>query len=257
MTLRYVYGIAPSEAAVAIDTARLEGIDGASVHALVDGPFAAATSDLDAGEYGSERLNERVRDMDWLTPRAEAHQRVNERVLDVAGAVIPLAFGVLYLNETGVRAMLREDAAARRSRLAALAGRAEWIVTISREVAAVPSGDDELRRLDSEIASSAPGRAFLLERRRTSVASAATARADADVTDRALERLQRVAERTYREPVVKGADVVVLRVSLLARRDDAARVDRAVSELEAEIDPRGYRVRATGPWPAYRFGSLP
>ena len=31
---------------------------------------------------------------------------------------------------------------------------------------------------------------------------------------------------------------------------------KAISELESRLGERGYRVRASGPWPAYRFGSV-
>jgi hypothetical protein len=254
--LLYVYGIVPADAAPAVEGAGLEGIEATRVHALVEGPFAAAESTLDESEYGAETLNKRVQDLEWLTPRATAHQHVNARLLDLAGAVLPLAFGALYRDESRVREMLREDVATRAARLASLAGRAEWVVTVTREPTAVPGADDDLRELDREIASSAPGKAFLLEKRRTNVAHAATARADADAARRALDALERASERAYREPVAAGgADVVVLRVSLLGPRASTAIAD-TVAQLGDELSAEGYRVRASGPWPAYRFGSL-
>ena len=255
--LRYVYGIVPESAATAVDAAALRGLESGVVRALVDGPFAAAVSDLDEMAWGSEVLNERVRDVAWLTPQAEVHQAVNARLLDIAGVVLPLSFGALYRDDSRVREMLREDAGARSARLASLAGRAEWVVTVMRDAASVPNDDDGVRELDREIAASAPGRGYLLDKRRTSVASAATERADADAARQALDRVEAVSERAYREPVVKGAgDVVVLRVSLLAQRERAASIDRAIGALGDDLAPRGYHVRSSGPWPAYRFGSL-
>ena len=257
MTLRYVYAIVPSSAADAIDAARIDGIEGSAVRTLVEDPFAAVTSRVPEADYDSDALNEHVRDLDWLTPRAAAHQSVNMRMLDLADAVLPLSFGTLYRDDERVREMLREDVPARTRRLDDLTGRAEWVVTVSREVASVPEADDELRRLDDEISRSTPGKAFLLERRRTSVASAASERADADAARRAMEALSDASERTYREPVARAAgDVVALRLSVLALRTNADRVDRAIETLRDELGSSGYRVRATGPWPAYRFGAL-
>lgn len=256
-TLRYVYGIVPASAAAVIDPAEIAGLDAARVRAIVDGALAAAYSEVDDAEYGEARLNEHVRDLDWLAPRAAAHQSVNARLLELAGAVVPLSFGALYRDDARVKEMLREDAPARRARLDALSGRAEWVVTILREATSVPGAADELRALDTQIASSAPGRGYLLEKRRTTVANEAAVRSDADAAERALGALIRVAERSYREPVVHGgADVVVLRVSLLAPRAKAGVVDGAISAVTRDLDPLGYRVRSTGPWPAYRFGSL-
>lgn len=257
MNLRYVYGIVPSAAATRVATEHLVGIDDEPVRTIDSGAFSAAVSDVDGSVYDSDALNERVRDLEWLTPRAAAHQQVNARLLEVADVVLPLTFGALYRDDERVRAMLREDEATRRARLDELAGKGEWVVTITREPNTTPGAGDDLRELDRDIASSTPGRAYLLERRRTTVASAATERADRDVAERALGALAAIAERTYREPVAKGGgDVVVVRVSLLAPRRDADRVAARIAQFESDIEGDGYRVRTTGPWPAYRFGSL-
>lgn len=255
--LRYVYGIVPAAVAPLVDGAALTGIDGAPVRAVAEGPFAAATSEVSGAEYGADTLNERIRDLEWLTPRAAAHQAVNERVLDIAGTVLPLSFGALYRDDERVREMLREDVEQRARRLVSLNGRAEWIVTLTRE-SPTTLGADEVTELDREIASSTPGRAFLLEKRRATVARVATERADAEAARHAEEALASVAERTYLEPVARGgADAVVLRISLLAERSRADRVDAVLAQLGDELGPQGYRARASGPWPAYRFGSLP
>ena len=256
-SLRYVYGIVPAAAAAAIDDARISGIDGAAVKALAEGPFAAAQSELDGESYGADVLNQKIRDMEWLTPRAEAHQTVNARLLDAAGVVLPLSFGAIYRDETRVREMLREDVDVRRARLEELSGKAEWVVTVVRERDQVPGADGELRALEGEIAASAPGRGYLLEKRRTSVASAAAERADAEAARRTLDVLAEAGERTYREPVATGgADVVVVRVSVLAPVTRARAVGDAIASLDRELAADGYHVRSNGPWPAYRFGSL-
>lgn len=257
MTLHYVYGITAAATDATIEGARIEGLDGAAVHALAEGRFVAAVSAVSESDYGAEALNERIRDLEWLTPRASAHQAVNARLLELTGTVLPLAFATLYRDEARVREMLREDVAERRARLEALAGRAEWVVTVTREGETALAAD-ELRALDEEIARATPGKAFLLERRRTGVASAASERADADAARRALDVLTEVSERAYREPVAHGgADLVALRVSLLAPRAGSDEVEAAIARLRDELAGAGYRVRSTGPWPAYRFGSLP
>lgn len=257
MTLQYVYGIVPAAAASRIADDRIDGIDGRPVRAVVERDLAAAASDVDDETYGEDGLNEHVRDLDWLTPRASAHQAVNVRLLELADAVLPLSFGALYRDEDRVREMLRENAATRVTRLAQLSGRAEWVVTVTRDPRDTPGAEDDLRQLDREIAGSTPGRAFLLEKRRTQVARSATEQSDREVAARALAALSDVAERSYREPVaVGGADLVVLRVSLLAHRDDAGAVDERIARLTEDLAAPGYHVRASGPWPAYRFGAL-
>lgn len=255
-SLRYVYGIVPATVAPLVDAAGLAGIDATSVRSIAEGPFAAATSDVPADVYSTEALNEHIRDLEWLAPRAAAHQAVNERLLDIAGTVLPLSFGTLYRDDERVRALLREDVEPRARALAALNGRAEWVITLTREAEVADA--DELRELEREIAGSTPGRAFLLEKRRATVAKAAAERADAEAARRVEDTLATVAEKTYREPVAQGGpDAVVLRISLLAPRARADRLEAVLDAIRDELEPRGYRARASGPWPAYRFGAMP
>ena len=257
MTLRYVYGIAPVSSSGDIERASLLGIDGSRVRAIADRDLAAVTSDLPDDEWRDDVLNQRIGDLDWLTPRASAHQDVNARALEIAGALLPLSFGALYRDDERVREMLREDHDARARKLDDLRGKAEWVVTVTRHTDDVLGMTADLAALDREIAASDPGRAYLLEKRRSNVATAAAERADDDAARRAFEALATVSERTYREPVARGGpDVVALRLSLLAPRSDPA-VAGTIARITDELGHDGYHVRATGPWPAYRFGSLP
>lgn len=255
-SLHYVYGIVPAAAGTPVAAASLRGLDSSIVRTVAEGPLAAAVSEVDAAEYDEAVLNERVRDLDWLTPRAAAHQRVNVRLLEIAEAVLPLSFGALYRDQARVREMLREDVGGRQARLDAVTGRAEWVVTVTREADAVPGADEDLANLEREIEKSPPGRGYLLEKQRSRVASAATERADAEAARRALDVLRDASERVYREPVAKGGDVVVVRLSLLARRSETGALERVIAALGDELGAQGYHVRANGPWPAYRFGSL-
>jgi len=255
--LRYVYGIARAGDAARVASAGLIGIDEKPVGCVVEGTLLAATSDVDEAEYGEAALNEHVRDLDWLAARAAQHQAVNGRLLDLLGTVLPLSFGAIYRDDERVRQMLGADADERTARLSSLAGHAEWVVTVSRD-ANTPADDGDLRALDEQIAASPPGRAFLLDKQRGATLSRSIERRDSDAASTALSALERVAVRTYQESVVAGgSDAVALRASILVAREHESALTKAIGELEAELGARGYHVRASGPWPAYRFGAMP
>jgi len=255
--LRYVYGIARASDAARVASAGLTGIDERPVGCVVEGTLLAAASDVDEAEYGETALNEHVRDLDWLAARAAQHQAVNGRLLELLGTVLPLAFGAIYRDDERVRQMLREDAKDRNVQLASLAGHAEWVVTVSRDADA-PADDADVRALDEQIAASPPGRAFLLDKQRGTTLSRSTLRRDSDAANTALAALEGVAARTYQESVVAGgSDAVALRASILVAREREPALTKAINELEGQLGARGYHVRASGPWPAYRFGAMP
>ena len=254
--LRYVYGIARAGDAARVASAGLTGIDEKPVGCVVEGNLLAATSDVDEAEFGETALNEHLRDLDWLAARAAQHQAVNGRLLELLGTVLPLSFGAIYRDDDRVRQMLSEDATDRSARLATLIGHAEWVVTVSRDADA-PADDADVRALDEKIAASAPGRAFLLDKQRGATLSRSIERRDSEAAADTLAVLEKVAARTYQEPVVTGgSEAVPLRASILVARDHDAALLKSIGELERQLGERGYRVRASGPWPAYRFGSV-
>jgi hypothetical protein len=255
-SLRYVYGIARAGDAARVTAAGLTGIDEKPVGCVVEGALAAAVSDVDEAEYGEAALNEHVRDLDWLAARAAQHQAVNGRLLELLGTVLPLSFGAIYRDDERVRQMLSEDAGDRSAQLASLAGHAEWVVTVSRDADA-PADDADVRALDAQIAASPPGRAFLLDKQRSTTLTRSIEKRDTEAASDALAVLEGVAMRTYQEPVVAGGtDAVALRASILVAREREPALVKAIGELEGRLGERGYRVRASGPWPAYRFGAL-
>lgn len=254
--LRYVYGIARANDAARVATAGLTGIDERPVGCVVAGDLLAAASDVDEANWNEAALNEHLRDLDWLAARAAQHQAVNGRLLELLGTVLPLSFGTIYRDDERVRQMLSEDAADRAVQLESLRGHAEWVVTVSRDANA-SADDDEVRALDEKIASSPPGRAFLLDKQRGTTLSRSVERRDGDAASDALAALEEVAVRTYQEPVVSGGtDAVALRASILVAREREPALATAIAGLERRLGERGYRVRASGPWPAYRFGSV-
>lgn len=255
--LRYVYAVADAGAAPAIAAAGLRGIDGSRVEPVVRDPLLAATSVVPAADFEEGPLNERLQDLDWLAPRAAAHQDVNAALLRLADAIVPLSFGTIYRGTAGVNELLGLRAAELRQRLATLAGKAEWIVSIEREDPSLV-GSPSLAALDEEIAAAAPGRAFLLSKRREELLREERRTRDAVLVEETANAVAAAAVKVYREELIDDSAVAaVARFSVLAARSGEGRLRDAVNALSSTDAARGYRVRLSGPWPAYRFGALP
>jgi len=255
--LRYLYAVASANAKAAIAAANLLGIEGGRVEGIVEGRLLGVTSAVPASSYEEEPLNERMQDLEWLAPRAASHQEVNGKLLELADAVVPLAFGAIYRDLAGVRALLRTRADDFADRLRAVEGRAEWIVSIERDGSGVPTGG-AVSALDAEIAAAPPGRAFLLGKRRDEVIREERRTRDAAVAEETWAKIEAVAERVYREPLIEDPTVVAIaRFSVLLHRDREVELGDVVRRVGASGASEGYRLRLSGPWPAYRFGGLP
>jgi hypothetical protein len=255
--LRYLYAVASGNAEARITAADLRGLDGGRIETIAEGDLLGVTSVVSPADYEEGPLNEHLQDLEWLAPRAAAHQEVNGRLLELADAVIPLAFGAIYRDVDGIRDVLRARAGDFTDRLRALVGRAEWIVSIEREGTAAPSGG-AVSALDAEIAAAPPGRAFLLGKRRDEVIRAERRTRDATVAEETWATIEALAERVYREPLVEDPTAAAIaRFSVLAHRDREVELGDLMRRLGASGASEGYRLRLSGPWPAYRFGGLP
>jgi hypothetical protein len=255
-SLVYVYAI--TEAPLAT---KLDGIDQAPVRWIGEGGLHAAVSDVPAEDFDEAPLNERIRDMGWLAPRAVTHQEVNYRVHQATQTAVPLAFGTVFRDDERVRDLLRNETRAFKTRLDRVRGSAEWVVTLhllkEPDGAAVERQSPALQAARAAIEASPPGRAHLLRRRLAELERAESRRVKAEAAEQVVNRLRDVVEAIFAEPLPKDtAEVALLRASVLVRQD---REDAFLDETERlRVIWRAphYGLTLTGPWPPYRFGGL-
>jgi hypothetical protein len=239
----------------------LTGINGQPVRWIIEGGLTAAVSDVPIEEFGEEPLNESVRDMTWLEPRAVEHQNVNYRLHEAVDAIIPLAFGTVFRDDERVRQMLRDRAAPLAERLEVVRGCGEWVVAL--ELLAEPAPEvvaqasPAIQALRADIESSPPGRAHLLRRRMAELERDEARRMRGLAADETLASLSAVAADIYREPLpVDTVAQPLLRVSVLVRRQDEAQFIAEVERLQTRWPEPTYRWLVTGPWAPYRFGGI-
>ncbi|WP_232665594.1 GvpL/GvpF family gas vesicle protein [Pseudonocardia sp. TRM90224] len=242
--LVYVYAVGDA----ALMVPELTGVDGAAVRIVVEGPLAAAVGAVDADRFGEDALQQSVEDLRWLEGTARAHDSV-VAALAAENPVAPLRMATIYRDEDGVRALLRERAAAFEAALDRIRGKVEWGVKAYAVASPAPVAEpapDAAR----------PGTSYLLRRRAQRV-HAENGRADAvAAAQRMHERLAglAVASRVYppQDPRLSGRreEMVLNAAYLVEAGDDAVR--RTVAEAAQDL----VRFELTGPWAAYSFATL-
>ena len=255
-SLVYVYAILPRPIAT-----NLAGIDAQPVRWVVDDGLAAAVSDVPAEDFDEAPLNDNIRDMVWLGPRAVAHQDVNARLHEQAEAIVPLAFGTVFRDDDRVRHLLHEQRPALVERLHAVRDAAEWVISLhllnELDTDALATASPALQALRQEIATSTPGRAHLLQRRLAELERDERRRLEAESREQLIEALREIASAVYLEPL--PSDTVerpLVRASLLVPRADASRFIGHIERLRVQWPEPVYRLLISGPWPPYRFGGL-
>src|SRR3954467_7655304 len=124
----YVYGIVPEKAAMSSPPA---GLDDARVAIDRHAGVAALVSVLDGESYGPDAIEASSADVEWLSPRAIAHDRVLTWASD-HGAVIPFPMFSLFSGADAVHDMLGDRSAQLGAALARVGRGREYALRVYR-----------------------------------------------------------------------------------------------------------------------------
>ena len=256
----YVYGVVPST----FDMGRApEGVEDATLRLVSDGRAAAMISELDGDRYAPAAVERATEDVEWLAPRAVAHDRVLTWASD-RGAVVPLPMFSLFSSEEAVIEMLR----ARGGELAAALRRAaegrEYALRVYRldtelsEVAVELS--PTLAELQRAADAASPGQRYLLQRKLDAERKAELRTIGQRIARETLAILGPHAVATNEDPAPRreagaaGAEpTLVLDAAFLVSPDRFDSFQRELTALVTKHTGRGFRFDFTGPWPPYHF----
>ena len=214
------------------------------------------TSDVPLDVYGPGRLDDRLRDLEWVAEIAVAHESVVEHFARVKGATaVPLKLFTMFSS----RERAIDDLAGRRTALNTVmrrvAGCEEWGIRVTRSSPAPVLG----RGARTEKAASPnSGTAFLAARRDARDAARAARESAAGAAEGAYSRLTRLARdsRLRDRPPEGGTNPPILEAAFLVPVTGRARFKAEAKRQAAACTAAGADMTLTGPWPAYSFVSL-
>jgi len=263
--LWYVYGIVPSANA---GTSAPAGLDDTSVALEVHDDVAALVSVLQGDDYAPAHLETRSGDIEWLSPRAVAHDRVLTWASD-RGAVIPLPMFSMFSGREAVQSMLRERGAQVASVLSRIGAAREYALRMYRVEAelsiAVEELSPRLRELAAIARDATPGQRYLLDRKLDAEKKAEMRLASQRIADEIVAALAPHArpDGVVRSliPRVTAGDpsaergTMVLNAAFLVEPNAIEEFQKTLTTLVARHTPNGFRFDFTGPWPPYHFVS--
>jgi len=256
--LCYVYGVVGSS----VETATAPtGIDGGPVSLISSGDVSALATSVSAEDYAPDRVESLTADVDWVSERATAHDRVLTWASDY-GAVIPLPMWTLFRNAKAVKAMLSKRMAELQQTFARIEDGREFIVRVYVQPGVLKDRlgehSSELTALEAEAAKATPGQKYLLERKIENLRRDAGRDVAVKVASEIHDALRPASMDTIREqPVNSGAPReqgrAVLNASFLVAPKRVVEFQRALTAMVNKFEPSGFKFDFTGPWPPYHF----
>jgi hypothetical protein len=255
----YLYGFVPADAPV--PPAQLAGVAGAPVRLIDLGEVHAAVADLPGNVYAADVIESRLQDLAWVGEQGMAHERVVVWFADHS-EILPARMFSLYSGDASLRSAVSSRLDDVTAALRALSGRREWNLKVAYDADELARHgaeiSPELNRLDDEMAAAAPGRRYLLERRRTEMLKHEVARAGRAMADELFEALRVHAEdvRVLPLPDADEFGTVVLNAALLVTRAAEPQLRAHAEELYRRYTGLGMILSFSGPWAPYRFVEL-
>jgi hypothetical protein len=207
-------------------------------------------SQVPLDQYGPGPLEASLKDLDWVSRIALAHEAVVEHFAALPGAtVIPMKLFTMFSNVARALAGMRGQRAELNRVFARLEGCEEWGVRVLRS---------ERQKPATATARPSTGTAFLAGRKqardeaRTAMLAAATA---AEAVYASLAEI--AAEHRRRTSEAPGVVAPLLDAAFLVPTRRRARFQSAAQKVARQVSETGAQMTLTGPWPPYNFvGSL-
>lgn len=251
----YVYAVTAEPV-----TPDAEGVDGTTRFgtASKDGICAVFTA-VRADEFSQDVIDRRAGDLEWLGAIGYRHQAVMADLMKRT-TIVPLRAFTLFSSEEALRAYLDEHREALATVLQRLDGKQEWTLRIELEPSkwseALTTRVASLRDLQNDIATAAPGKAFLLRKKLDDEKKRASHTAEEElvreIESAVMEKLgcETVAESRQRR------DGAFPQINVLLNRDEDAVLQQLREELSARYDNEGVTLALSGPWPPYTFATM-
>jgi hypothetical protein len=251
----YLYGFVPPDAPAPDG---LVGIADRNVELMPTGGVNAVMSDAPADAYAPDRVEARLKDLQWVAEQGIAHERVVAWFVDHS-QILPVPLFTMYSSRSALLHAAEQRNAELASELKRLHGHREWDVKVFFDEAAMQENaakvSEKVAQLDQEIAAAPAGRGYLLQRKRADLLKSEVQQAAHRRALGVLDAVKSKVAETRTLPLPRTEDVlpVVLHAALLVRNEQEAGVVAVLQAQTAELKSLGMDLSFSGPWAPYRF----
>jgi hypothetical protein len=253
-TLDYVYCVVPATFPLANAPV---GIDDTQLRLVPYDDVAALVSTLDGDTYAPPQIEHNVTSVDWLKPRAIAHDRIVTWASD-HDATVPLPMWTIFSDHGAIAQALGTLTPKLRESLDTVRGAREYTVRLFADLTKLlhhaSTLSPRLAELEQSIATASPGQAYLLRKkldaeRKTEVRAIAR-----HIADETFTTLAAHAKDATRDPLPQSDEATaILNASFLVETATYDPFRQSLTDLVTRYTSNGFHFDFTGPWPAYHF----
>jgi hypothetical protein len=247
----YVYCIvkSPRRPSTVRAASGLPGAGPVTLHEIAPGVWLVAAA-VPLAQYGPAALESSLRDLEWVSDIALAHEAIVEHFARLRGStVVPMKLFTMFSTMERAGAEMKR----RRRELARvferIEGCEEWGVRVMRDGRTAARGASAMPRARPE-----SGAAFLAARKQARDESRLALLAAAEAANVAFESLSGIArDGRRRSDDVPAEAKPLLDAAFLVPARSRKRFHALAERLARDVALRGAQLTLTGPWPPYNF----
>lgn len=228
------------------------------------GGFFVIYKNVSEKDFSEENLKKNISDIAWLESNAREHIGVISRIME-HNTVIPFQFGTIYKSVEGLANFIEKYSSSLAENINKVGGHEEWSVKIycDRNVFKhqIEGLSKEVSALEIEIRRSSPGKAYLLERKKS------------ELIETEIDRFTYIYSQNYYNLFLKHSELTqinnllpkdqtgrkddfILNAAFLVKKNSVFNFIQTAELLRKEHKLLGFDVIATGPWPPFSFISI-
>lgn len=257
-SLVYAYGVVPRDFDASGAPA---GLDGLPARVLPARGFAALISNVPAADYAPDVVERHSGEMEWIRPRAMAHDRLLTWAQE-HGGIVPMSMFSLWAGEKALLESLAEREPALLATFRRVSNADEYGLRLHRRDADLRARlhelDPAIGELQRQAEAASPGQKYLLQSKMAEQSKQAIRAAGARLAREVLAALDPLARESVTLPLTPSATAapeatLVLNAAFLVDRAGLDAFRAQVAKQQRAMEPRGLSFDFTGPWPPYNF----
>lgn len=203
--------------------------------------------------YGAAPIEAGLRDMDWVSKCALAHEAVVEHA-STLGTVVPAKLFTLFTSDERALDHVKKDRRRIERVLSRIAGHAEWGVRLTLDEKRAKKTAE--REAEEAAGPANTGAGFLMRKKKVQEVARGITKQARERADAVYEELAALAgDATRRAPGESplGGARLLLDAAYLVPQSEAKAFQKAVKRIGKDLAGGGYDLTVSGPWPPYNF----